>query len=137
MHFLFQLFAIFLQTLRGSFSAVSKPDFASKYSLESSWRYLQGLHAFAPLSIQNVSQSSSNFFAFSQLYLQNVTAFFKKLYKIHQFWWKFYRISAFFTEKPSQNLLDFQFSWDFATEITEFFRKLFSKSQKKLEKMLE
>ena len=40
------------QTLNGSFSAVSKPNFASKYSLESSWRDLQDLHAFAPLRPQ-------------------------------------------------------------------------------------
>ena len=43
---------IFLQTLRGSFSAVSTPIFASKYSLESSRRDLQDLHAFAPLGPQ-------------------------------------------------------------------------------------
>ena len=50
------------QISKGSFSAVSKPKFASKYSLESSWRDLQDLHAFAPLSIQNFSQISSIFF---------------------------------------------------------------------------
>ena len=53
---------IFLQTLRGSFSAVSTPIFASKYSLESSWRDLQDLHTFAPLRSQNFSQKSSTFF---------------------------------------------------------------------------
>ena len=53
------------RTFRGSFSAVSKPKFASKYSLESSLRDQQDWHVFAPLSIQNVSQISSNFFAFS------------------------------------------------------------------------
>ena len=37
------------QTLRGQFSAVSTPNFASKYSLESSCRDLQDVHAFAPL----------------------------------------------------------------------------------------
>ena len=37
------------QTSRGSFSAVSTPIFASKYSLESSWRDLQDSHTFAPL----------------------------------------------------------------------------------------
>ena len=64
-----------LQTLRGSLSAVSKPNFASKYAFESSRRDLQDLHAFAPLSIQNFSQISSNFFAFSQFYFQNITDF--------------------------------------------------------------
>ena len=53
---------IFLQTLRGSFSAVSTPIFASKYSLESSWRDLQDLHTSAPLRSQNFSQKSSTFF---------------------------------------------------------------------------
>ena len=53
---------IFLQTLRGSFSAVSTPIFASKRSLESSWRDLQDLHTFAPLRSQNFSQKSSTFF---------------------------------------------------------------------------
>ena len=50
------------QTLRGSFSAVSTPIFASKYSLESSWRDLQDSHPFAPLRLHNFSQKSSNFF---------------------------------------------------------------------------
>ena len=57
---------IFFQTLRGSFSAVSTPIFASKYSLESSWRDLQDLqdlHTFAPLRFQNFSQKSSTFFS--------------------------------------------------------------------------
>ena len=34
------------QTLQGSFSSVSTPNFASKYSLESSWRDLQDLIRF-------------------------------------------------------------------------------------------
>ena len=66
---------MFWQTLRGSFSAVSKPNFVSKYSFESFWRDRQDLHAFAPLSIQNFSQNSSSFFAFSQFYFQNFTDF--------------------------------------------------------------
>ena len=53
---------IFPQTSRGSFSAVSTPIFARKYSLESSWRDLQDSHTFAPLRLQNFSQKSSNFF---------------------------------------------------------------------------
>ena len=36
------------QTLRDSFSALSNPNFESKYSFESSWRDLQDIHAFAP-----------------------------------------------------------------------------------------
>ena len=37
------------QTCRGSFSAVSKPIFATKYSFFSIFRDLQDLHTFAPL----------------------------------------------------------------------------------------
>ena len=47
------------QTLEASFSAVSKPNFAIKYSLESSLRDLQDLHAFAPLRPQYFSRISS------------------------------------------------------------------------------
>ena len=54
-----------VQTLRGSFSAVSTPSSARKYSFESSWRDLRDLHACAPLNIQNFSKSSSNVFACS------------------------------------------------------------------------
>ena len=50
------------ETFTGSFSAASTPIFASKYSLESSWRDLQDLHTFAPLRSQHYSQKSSTFF---------------------------------------------------------------------------
>ena len=36
---------------RNSFSVVSKPNFASNYSFESSWRDLQDLHAFCTAPI--------------------------------------------------------------------------------------
>ena len=65
----------FLQILRGSFSAVSKPNFASKYSFESSWRDLQDLHAFAPLRPQYFRKFSSNFFAFFGKILQKFVIF--------------------------------------------------------------
>ena len=42
-------FGYFWQTLRGPFSAVSTPSFASKYSFESSRRDLQDVHTFPPL----------------------------------------------------------------------------------------
>ena len=48
------------ETWQGSFSAVSKPNFASKYSFESSWRDLQDLHAFARLQSQIICKFSSN-----------------------------------------------------------------------------
>ena len=52
------------QSRKGAFSAASTPYFASKYSLESSCRDLQDLHAFAPLRPQYFRKKSSNFFAF-------------------------------------------------------------------------
>ena len=63
------------QTLRGSFSAVSKPNFASKYSLESSWRDLEDLHVFAPLRPQYFINFSSAFFAFFGKNLQKFVIF--------------------------------------------------------------
>ena len=48
-------------TLNGSFSVASKPIFARKCTLESSWRDLQDLHAFAPLRIQQFSEFVQNF----------------------------------------------------------------------------
>ena len=136
--------ANFWQTLRGSFSAVSKPNVAStKYSFESSWRDLQGLHAFAPLSIQNFSQVSSNFFAFSQFCFQNFIDFFQKFSKLSlkcnsriliSILWN----SSIFYEKvekiqKTKKMLDYQVSWDFVAEIVEFFRVIFQKLEKKLE----
>ena len=50
------------QTLEGSFSSVSKPIFATKYSFFSILRDLQDLHTFAPLQTQNLRKNSSNFF---------------------------------------------------------------------------
>ena len=66
----------FWQTLRGPFSAVSTPIFASKYSFESSWRDLQELHlcVFYTLLHRSVSEKSkfslisSNIFTFLQFY---------------------------------------------------------------------
>ena len=47
------------QTLRGSFSAVSKPNFATKYSFCSIFRDLQDWHPFAPLQTQFFCKKSS------------------------------------------------------------------------------
>ena len=47
------------RTLGGSLSAISTPIFATKYSLEISWRDLSDLHPFAPLQLQNFSNSES------------------------------------------------------------------------------
>ena len=56
--------ALIQQTCRGSFSAVSKPIFATKYSFCSFFRDLQGYHSFAPLRIQYFSKFSSESFFF-------------------------------------------------------------------------
>ena len=129
--------ANFWQTLRGSFSAVSKPNFAIKYSFDSSWRDLQDLHAFAPLSIQNFSQISSNVFAFSQSYFQSFTDFSKTLSKLHEFWWKFSGISASFMEKTKIWLEWFSNFLRFRNGNCRIFQKMiFEKleNKKKLEK---
>jgi len=64
-------------TLRSSFSAVSTPIFASKHSLESSWRDLEDLHAFAPLRPQYFSKISSFFFGVFKVRNAKQFAFFK------------------------------------------------------------
>ena len=84
------------QTLRGSFSAVSKPNFASKYSLESSWRDLQDLHAFAPLRPQYFSKFSSNFLAFSKLDMLKSSIFVKFRRDFRWFSWNFIGFSQIF-----------------------------------------
>ena len=50
------------QTLQSSFSAVSKPNFASKFSLETSRRDLHNALLCTVLQTQNFSQKSSTFF---------------------------------------------------------------------------
>ena len=67
---------IFIQTLRGSFSAVSTPilQVNTKYSLESSSRDLQDLHAFAPLRPQ-----------YFRIFRQNFAHFLAKFAKIRYF----------------------------------------------------
>ena len=63
------------QTLKGLFSAVSTPNFANKYSFESSRQDLQGFHNFAPLNstllhrsaFKNLAKFRQAFFACLQL----------------------------------------------------------------------
>ena len=50
------------KTLEGSFSAVSTPIFASKYSFCSVFRDLQDCHTFAPVETQTFRKFLSNFF---------------------------------------------------------------------------
>ena len=78
---------------------------------ESFWRHLQDLHAFAPLSIQDFSQISLNFFSHFHCFF--TTIFSKTLSKVHEFWWRFSGISAFSAGKIMSHLLDSTISWDF------------------------
>ena len=51
-------FEKFCKFLAGSFSAVSKRNFARKYAFDSIFQALQDLHPFAPLQSQNFSKKS-------------------------------------------------------------------------------
>ena len=73
-----QIFQPNHQTLEGSFSAVSTPIFASKYSFCSVFRNLQDCHTFAPLEAQNLCKFLSNFFTFL-LKFQQKSRFFSKI----------------------------------------------------------
>ena len=79
------------QNLKGSFSAVSKPNFARKIS-NTHLKALDEIYkiytlAFAPLSIQNFSQKSSTFFAnekwieFFRFFASNFAFFYEILMK--------------------------------------------------------
>ena len=48
-------FAKFCKFIAGSFSAVSKRNFARKYAFDSIFQALQDVHTFAPLQSQNFS----------------------------------------------------------------------------------
>ena len=49
--------AIFCNFLAGTFSAVSKRNFARKYAFDSIFQALQDVHSFAPLRSQNFSKN--------------------------------------------------------------------------------
>ena len=99
------------QTLSGSFSAVSKPNFASKYSLESSWRDLQDLHAFAPLRPQYFSNFSSKFFGVFEIRHAEKFNFCQISSWFSLIFMKFHRIFSDFLEKRCNysKYLDFNF----------------------------
>ena len=65
----------FSPTWKGSFSAVSKPIFATKYSFCSIFRDLQDYHSFAPLPIQNFSKISSESFCNFEKFRRKFTIF--------------------------------------------------------------
>ena len=52
------IFRKFCKFLAGSFSAVSKRNFARKYAFDSIFQALQDLHPFAPLQSQNFRKKS-------------------------------------------------------------------------------
>ena len=54
----FAFFENFCKFLAGSFSAVSKRNFARKYAFDSIFQALQDLHPFAPLQSQNFRKKS-------------------------------------------------------------------------------
>ena len=90
-------------TSRGSFSAVSTPIFASKYSLESFWRDLQDLHAFAPLRPQYFSKISSIFFGvFKIRHAENLKFdFFKFRRDFRWFSWHLLGFSQIFSKNAA------------------------------------
>ena len=53
-----RIFTNFCKFSAGSFSAVSKRNFARKYAFDSIFQSLQDLHTFAPLQAQNCSKTS-------------------------------------------------------------------------------
>ena len=62
-------------TFRRSFSAVSTPNFATKYSFCSIFRDLQDLHTFAPLQTKKSSQIFVNIFAIFVKFACNLSDF--------------------------------------------------------------
>ena len=80
------IFANFCKSLAGSFSAVSKRNFARKYAFDSIFQALQDFHPFAPLQSQIFRKKSvwkiANFAKFLKCsqFLANSTNFFKKMW---------------------------------------------------------
>ena len=86
--------------MAGSFSAVSKRNFARKYAFDSIFQALQDAHTFAPLRSQNFSK---NRFEKSAIFVKNQQFFFKccKICKILNF--------ANYSQKIQlENLVDFE-----------------------------
>ena len=75
-------FCKILQFLAGSFSAVSKRNFARKYAFDSIFQALQDLHPFAPLQSHNFRkknrfEKTAFFVKFQQKKIANVAKFAK------------------------------------------------------------
>ena len=99
-------------TLEGSFSAVSKPIFPSKYAFFSIFQDLQDSHTFAPFQIQKFSKFSSNFFPKFVWKFCKIFHFFNQFRHFsHWFWWIFLRISRIFF-RNCRNLQIFQKCWE-------------------------
>ena len=102
----------------------------SKYSFENSWRDLQDLQAFAPLSIKKINQISSNLFAFSQLLKISLILVLKRFLKFTNFDERSKEFQHFLRKRPTSVRLKNRFSnfLRFRNGNYRFFRKWFSKN---------
>ena len=112
-------FIQFLQTLGGSFSAVSTATIATKYSFFQDFRDLQDFHTFAPLRSQNFSKKPSKFLPE-----------WKWNFIFHS---RFSMKSAIFRRKFDENFPEFRRNCQEMTKCLEILRK----SVRKIWKMLE
>jgi len=81
--------ANFCKFLAGSFSAVSKRNFARKYAFDSIFQALQDVHTFAPLRSQNFSKKNrfekSAIFVTIQLFLLQMLQNLQKFTEFQKF----------------------------------------------------
>ena len=82
---------IFCKSLRGSFSAVSKPNFARRYSFESSWwdLHCNKIDTRLHRSTFKISAKSRQTFSQFHSFILKIHRFFPKRcrkFKIHEFW---------------------------------------------------
>ena len=150
-NFFSNFWLIFWQTLRGWFSAVSPPNFASKYSFESSWRDLQDLHLCVfwekRTEIENEIMKMYTTRFCTALHSTSRRKFVKH-FEFRIFALVFYFCFEILVQN-SQFYIFSEFSqfvwmrskspgaWDFATNILKFAGKWCSKSVEKTRKQLE
>ena len=102
-----------------SFSAVSTPSSASKFSFESPWRDLQDLHTFASLRIQKLRQACSHFAIIFSIFCLSFAIVVQSSPILI-----FFRITANCTENFGKRIkisIDYQISWDFGAFPNEYF----------------
>ena len=136
--------------MRGTFSGASKTIFASKYSIETSWRDRQGLHAFTPLQSNRETMKSRSEFITSAKVRQvfsRVCSLITLMFKISHiscnccpkftyvgdfgedfsiFYGKTF-LKNIFTENIKQVYEILKFPGISQRKLSKFFRKLFSK----------